>query len=96
MAEAVERGGRNVPATLLKRADGQPWPDEARSWGGSYVEPFGPGGPAFFLTRNHTPVNYMNPFKPRYWDDHGDPGFGIAVGLLAEAIAGRPDPRRPI
>lgn len=96
MAEAIERGGPNVPASLLRRADGQPWPESPRSWGGSYVEPFGPTGPAYLLTRNHTPVNHANPLKPRYWDDASDPGFGIAVGLLADAIAGRPGPRRPI
>lgn len=96
MAEALARGGRNIGVILLQRADGRPWPEQARSWGGSYAEPFGPAGPAYFLTRNHTPVNSANPFRPRYWNDENDPGFGIAVGLLAEAIAGRPIPTRPL
>jgi membrane-bound lytic murein transglycosylase B len=96
MAQAIELGGRNVGVSLLERADGRPWPAEARSWGGSYVEPFGMDGPAYFLSRNHMPVNYLNPFRPRYWNAEEDPGFGISVGLLADAIAGRPGPTRPI
>jgi membrane-bound lytic murein transglycosylase B len=96
MAQAFERGAGNLGTALLQRADGKPWSEAARSWGGSYVEPFGPVGPAYFLSRNHQPVNYANPFRARYWNAEADPGFGIAVGLLAEAIAARGGPPRPL
>lgn len=86
----------SVGIELFPRPGGGAWPAETRGWGGRYVEPFGPDGPAYLLTRNFTPVNYRNPAKPRYWDESEDPGFGIAVALLADAIAGRPGPSVPI
>jgi membrane-bound lytic murein transglycosylase B len=88
----LKRG--NVSVYMFRRPGGGAWPAEARTWSGRYVEPFGPSGPAFILTRNFTPVNYRNPAKPRYWPENEDPGFGVAVGLLADAIAGRPAPSR--
>jgi membrane-bound lytic murein transglycosylase B len=81
-----------VSVSMFRRPGGGSWPAETRSWGGRYVEPFGRTGPAYILTRNFTPINYRNPSKPRYWNESEDPGFGLAVALLADAIAGR---RRP-
>jgi len=88
--------GASVGAYMFPRPRGGPWPAESHRWSGRFVEPFGPGGPAYILTRNFTPVNYRNPSKPRYWAESDDPGFGIAVALLADAIAGRPGPSIPI
>jgi hypothetical protein len=91
------RRNPNMDASHFTRSDGQPVPRSGRAWGGEYVEPFGAEGPVFLLSaRNFTPVNYRNPFLGRYESPDDDPGFGIAVALLAEAIAGRPGPRRPI
>lgn len=96
--EAMTRGGGGggggVRATHFRRADGRPWP-EGTNWGGELIEPFGPDGPAFLVTRNFTPVNYASPWRGRYesLDNHN---FGLAVGLLADAIAARPPPTRPL
>jgi membrane-bound lytic murein transglycosylase B len=87
MLRGIESG--NVSVGMFPRPGGGAWPSHTRSWGGRYVEPFGPTGPAYLLTRNFTPINYRNPSKPRYWNESEDPGFGLAVALLADAIAGR-------
>lgn len=94
MLHAIQGG--SVGAYMFPRPGGGAWPAESRAWSGRFVEPFGPQGPAYLLTRNFTPVNYRNPSKPRYWNESADPGFGIAVALLADAIAGRPGPSVPI
>ena len=94
MLRGIESG--SVGVYMFPRPGGGAWPAESRTWAGRYVEPFGPSGPAFILTRNFTPVNYRNPSKPRYWNETEDPGFGLAVALLADAIAGRPGPAVPI
>jgi membrane-bound lytic murein transglycosylase B len=93
MLRGIESG--SVGVHMFPRPGGGRWPAESRGWGGRYVQPFGPSGPAYILTRNFTPVNYRNPSKPRYWDESEDPGFGLAVALLADAIAGRPGPSVP-
>ena len=94
MLRGIQSG--SVGAYMFPRPGGGAWPPESRSWSGRFVEPFGPDGPAYLLTRNFTPVNYRNPSKPRYWNESEDPGFGLAVALLADAIAGRPGPSVPI
>ena len=93
MYEAMARGG-GISATYFRRADGALWP-EGTHWGGELIEPAGPDGPAFLVTRNFTPVNYASPWRGRYGplDNHD---FGLIVGLLAEAIAGRAPPSRPL
>ncbi len=73
---------------MFPRPRGGAWPP-ARAWSGRFVEPFGPAGPAYLLTRNFTPVNYRNPSKPRYWNESEDPGFGLP-SRCSPAIAGRP------
>jgi membrane-bound lytic murein transglycosylase B len=88
---------QNVHATWLAPADGRAWLPEETRWFGRYFEPFGPDGPVYLAaSRNFTPVSYRNPFLARYEDGDNHPGFGMAVGLLADAIAGRPGPTRPI
>lgn len=94
MLRAVRSG--SVGAYMFPRPGGGAWSPESHTWSGRYVEPFGVGGPAYLLTRNFTPINYRNPSKPRYWNESEDPGFGMAVALLADAIAGRPGPTVPI
>ena len=94
MLNAIRSGSVGIAMFPPPRGGG--WPPELRHLSGVYVEPFGPNGPAYLLTRNFTPVNYRNPTKPRYWAESEDPGFGIAVALLADAIAGRPGPSIPI
>lgn len=80
----------------FRRPGGGAWPAEWLRAGGRFVAPFGDEGPFFVLTRNFTPLDYKNPFLPRYAPMDQEFGFGIAVSLLAEAIAGRPGPTRPI
>ena len=94
MLRAIESS--SVGAYMFPHPLGASWPPESRAWSGRFVEPFGPDGPAYLLTRNFTPVNYRNPSKPRYWNESEDPGFGLAVALLADAIAGRPGPSIPV
>jgi membrane-bound lytic murein transglycosylase B len=85
--------GQGIKAEYFKRVDGQPWPSE--TWGGKPITPFGPSGPTFLLTSNETPVNVMSPFRAK-WGDWKGQELAVAVGLLADAIAGRPGPTRPI
>ena len=89
------RGPQNTAASILTRWDGQPWSDANRRLSGTYLEPYGKAGPAFLLSQWATPLNHRNPIKPLYFDDTADMGFGLAVALLGEAIAGRPLPPLP-
>lgn len=85
MAQALESEG-NVPAHILRRADGRPWPAGVGRWSGSVAAPFGGDGPHYFVSRNGVILNYASPFRSRY----GEPphyGFAVAVSMLAEAIA---------
>jgi membrane-bound lytic murein transglycosylase B len=84
--------GQALRADLFRRIDGQPLPP---SWSGVPITPFGPSGPTFLLTRNETPVNVMSPFRAK-WGDWRGQELALAVGLLADAIAGRPGPTRPV
>lgn len=84
--------GQALRADLFRRTDGQPLPP---SWSGVPITPFGTSGPTFLLTRNETPVNVMSPFRGK-WEDWRGQELAVAVGLLADAIAGRPAPTRPI
>lgn len=93
-------GGRfpvrsDIGAMELRRADGQPWGPEWQRQGGRIIAPFGPSGPTFLVTRNFQVLNYASPFRSRYGEPAND-GFALAVALLAERIAGRPPPTRPI
>jgi membrane-bound lytic murein transglycosylase B len=96
MARAFE----SEPSLALEhfpRPGGGAWPTEwLRAGGGRFVAPFGDQGPFFVLMRNFTPLNYKNPYVARYASLDEDPGFGIAISLLADAIAGRPGPSRAI
>lgn len=90
-ARALEQPN-NVPANILRRWDGRPWTRTEHGWSGSYVEPYGLAGPAFLMLLPSWPVNGVNPYRQRYFNDDQDKGFGLAAGLLADAIAGRPLP----
>jgi membrane-bound lytic murein transglycosylase B len=95
MADALQsRSGLGLQ--YFQRPGGGAWPIEWLRSGGRFVEPFGKEGPAFVLTRNFTPLNYQNHYVARYAPLEEDHGFGIAISLLADAIAGRPGPSRPI
>lgn len=85
--------GQGVMARYFKRIDGRPWPSD--TWAGTPITPFGASGPTFLITRNETPINVASPFRGR-WEDWRGHDLPIAVGLLADAIAGRPEPTRPI
>jgi membrane-bound lytic murein transglycosylase B len=91
MARAIEQP-YNVPTGILQRWDGKPWTRAQRNWSGSYLEPFGPAGPAVLMLLPAWPVNSRNPARPRYFDEQRDMGFALAAGILADAIAGRPTP----
>lgn len=85
--------GQAIMARYFKRVNGAPWPSD--TWAGRPITPFGPTGPTFLLTRNETPVNVMSPFRGK-WEDWKGEELAVAIGLLADAIAGRPEPTRPI
>ena len=82
----------NVPPGILQRWDGRPWTPEQRGHGGTYVQPWVKGGPAFIMLRPAWPVNSRNPVLPMYAGSDSDMGFALAASLLADAIAGRPLP----
>lgn len=92
MIRAME-ANNSIHHRQLRRADGRPWP-AGPEWGGEYVRPFGEGGPAFLIGPNATPVHAASPFRDIYGPYDRD--LALAVGLLADAIAGRPGPTRPI
>jgi membrane-bound lytic murein transglycosylase B len=79
-----------------RRIDRKPWPERAESmFGWRSVVRLGRDGPTYVVSRNLDPIGYQDPFRPYYY---GEPerGFAIAVALLAERIAGRAGPSRPI
>jgi membrane-bound lytic murein transglycosylase B len=79
-----------------RRVDGRPWPAGAESmFGWNSVVRIAPDGPTYVTSRNLEPIGYQDPFRQFYY---GEPerGFAIAVALLADRIAGRPGPSRPI
>ncbi len=82
---------QRMTATYFKRWDGAPWPAAAIRWYGRYTEPFGKDGPAFLLMGAADPIAYRDPYRD-YYEGNAERGFVLAVGLLAEAIAGRPIP----
>jgi membrane-bound lytic murein transglycosylase B len=89
------RARSDIGAIQLRRADGHPWGPEWQRQSGHILAPFGPGGPLFLVTRNFQSLNYASPFRARYAEPAND-GFALAVALLAEQIAGRAAPTRPI
>ena len=93
--ESVQRGGSVSPA-FLRRADGRPWSPED-SGGGQVIQPFGPSGPTFLALRNFTPLRYLNgTYLGRFaGSETQSRGWGVAVGLLANAIRGDPPLSRP-
>ena len=89
IVQAMESNRMTV--TYFDRYDGQKWPAEAIRWYGRYTEPFGRKGPAFLLMGAADPIAFRDPYRP-YYEGNVERGFVLAVGLLAEAIAGRPIP----
>jgi membrane-bound lytic murein transglycosylase B len=92
LAAGLPQGQPIIPR-YFKRVDGKPWPSDA--WAGNPFTPFGSSGPTFLMTRNAWSVNVASPFRERHGDYSGM-DLPVAVGLLADAIAGRPGPSKPI
>lgn len=67
----------------LVRPGGEPWPDDAPD--ASLIAPTGASGPLFLLAPNHFVIRRYNNAVT----------YAVAVGLLADRIAGRPGPVRP-
>lgn len=67
----------------LVRPGGEPWPDPAPE--ASLIAPTGAGGPLFLLAPNHFVIRRYNNAVT----------YAVAVGLLADRIAGRPGPVQP-
>lgn len=89
IVQAME--SQRMTVTYFDRYDGSKWPAEAIRWYGRYTEPFGRNGPAFLLMGAAEPIAFRDPYRP-YYEGDVERGFVLAVGLLAEAIAGRPIP----
>lgn len=81
---------------FLRRADGRAWPVDRAAYQGRLLSPAGEAGPTYLVTVNFDYMNYQNPFLPRYGSIEEREGFALAIALLADAIAGRPGPTRPI
>jgi membrane-bound lytic murein transglycosylase B len=79
-----------------KRIDGRPWPSAGESvFGWNSAMRLGSDGPTYLVSRDVLAIGYQDPFREAYYGEPAQ-GFGIAVALLAEQIAGRPGPSRPI
>lgn len=79
-----------------KRVDGQPWPAGAEGlYGWNSVIRIGSNGPTYVVSRDLEAIGYQDPFRTFYYSEP-ERDFAIAVWLLAEQIAGRPAPSRPI
>ena len=89
IVQAME--AQRMTVTYFDRYDGQKWPAGAIRWYGRYSEPFGKDGPAFLLMGAADPIAFRDPYRD-YYEGNVERGFVLAVGLLAEAIAGRPIP----
>jgi lytic murein transglycosylase len=75
-------GPRQTPADWavlgVTRADGLPWGEAEQALKAELILPAGAGGPAFLLFPNHFVIRKYN----------NSTAYGLAVGLLADRIAG--------
>jgi membrane-bound lytic murein transglycosylase B len=98
---AIPNEVRRVRASLgwmaaHRRADGKPWPEDMeRFFGWQPIQPSGPQGPTFLASSNLRLLGLQSPFLGYYWNQP-DQEFAIAIAILAERIAGRPGPKRPL
>lgn len=85
--EALRRES-SVRADYLRRVDGRPWAAEDIN-GGRLLQPLGAAGPAFLLLRNFAPLQYLSgDYRGRFAAEARSQAWGLAVGLLANAIRG--------
>jgi membrane-bound lytic murein transglycosylase B len=69
----------------VRRADGRPWPGADLAAQAQLVAPTGAAGPLFLLFPNHFAIRKYN----------NSVAYALAVGLLADRFAGRPELVRP-
>ncbi len=81
---AVTEGPKLAPeawaALGVSRADGQPWSDADKAADAQLIAPAGADGPIFLLFPNHFVIRKYN----------NSVAYALAVGLLADRIAGAP------
>ncbi|HEX2561013.1 lytic murein transglycosylase [Phenylobacterium sp.] len=78
------------PLSAVRRADGRAWTlAEQRAGGGDLIAPFGRDGPSFLAFRNLMPLGSVGDAVNRY-DQAAVQAWGVAVGQLANEIAGAP------
>jgi hypothetical protein len=86
---ALSEGPRMTPeawgALGVLRADGQLWGEADRTAEAQLLAPAGAAGPIFLLFPNHFAIRRYN----------NSVAYALAVGLLADRIAGAPPPRTP-
>jgi membrane-bound lytic murein transglycosylase B len=79
-----------------RRVDGKPWPASAEdSYGWQPLQPAGRQGPNYLVSRNFRMLGFQSPYLDYYWSQP-DEDYALAIAFLAERIAGRPGPSRPI
>ena len=86
---ALSEGPKLVPeawtALGVIRADGLPWTDADKTASAQLLAPAGATGPVFLLFPNHFAIRKYN----------NSVAYALAVGLLADRIAGEGAPQRP-
>jgi membrane-bound lytic murein transglycosylase B len=86
---SLTEGPRQTPAAWealgVRRADGRPWPGADLAAQAQLVAPTGAAGPLFLLFPNHFAIRKYN----------NSVAYALAVGLLADRFAGRPELVRP-
>jgi hypothetical protein len=69
----------------VRRADGRPWSQVDQESEAQLILPSGLNGPAFLTFPNHMAIRAYN----------NSTSYALAVGMLADAVAGRPGLRTP-
>ena len=79
-----------------RRADGRAWSEDMeRHFGWQPIQPEGRNGPTFVAGSNLRTLGLHSPYLGYHWSEP-DADYALALAILAERIAGRPGPTRPL
>ena len=79
-----------------RRVNGKPWPVSAEgAYGWQPLQPLGRQGPTYLVSRNFRTLGFQSPYLGYHWSQP-DEDYALAIAFLAERIAGRSGPSRPL